>query len=317
MKYDPRDFRNHHPIFRRDYDVLTSVIKDAYGIIREYVLLRRTGLFLYARPRTGKTRCANITKHLLNLEFENCQVVRFSADLRGQAKNDSAIVIDILESESQFIPKRSSYRELMTKLIIYIKTRLDSLEGDQFVLMIDEMQMLSEQDFRVLMVLHNKLELIGIKMTTIGFAQPEILERRSAMFVTKSHNLIARFLSEPIRFEGCCSKSDLKFILNAYDCDKVYPEGSGCTYTAFFLPEAYENGFRLASHTSVIWGALEDAASEIIEGGVPMEHTTMTIENILIRSNSLDGPGYSLSKKMVDDSVAHSSLKAFSGLMSS
>jgi len=306
---------NEHPIIVKDYTVLTPMITRTYSLVRERVWTRRTGAFLYARPRMGKTRCATVLQRLLSIEFPEVHVARLSADHR-RSSTDVGLVSDLLEAEGLTVTRRPTYKEMLSRLLVHIKTSVNARAGKQFVLLIDEMQMLSETDLRLLLVLHNRLEMSDVAMTTIGFAQPEILEMRSALLATKAFNLIARFLSEPIPFDGCAGREDLGTILVAYDDEKRYPENSDWTYTRFFLPEAYESGFRLKDYAELIWPILIDAAKPLGTGTVPMEHLTRTIEYLLLANRKADSLTFRLDDAKLDAAVAASNLSEFCGLMS-
>lgn len=305
-----------HPIVVKDYTVLTPMISKTYNLVRERVWTRRTGAFLYARPRMGKTRCATVLQRLLCVEFPDVHVARLSADQRGRSSTDVGLVSDLLEAEGLTVKGKPGYKSLFSRLLVHIKKSVSSRAGNQFVLLIDEMQMLAEADLRLLLVLHNRLEMADVAMTTIGFAQPEILEIRSALHATKAFNLIARFLSEPISFDGCAGREDLATILVAYDDEKRFPEDSDWTYTRFFLPMAYESGFRLKDYADSIWQALIAAAKPLGTGTVPMEHLTRTIEYLLLANRKADLPEFKLEDPMIDAAVAASNLFAFCGLMS-
>ncbi len=306
---------NEHPIIVKDYTVLTPMISKTYSLVRERVWTRRTGAFLYSRPRMGKTRCAAVLQRLLSIEFPNIHVTRLSADQR-RTTSDTGLVSDLLDAEGLAVKKRQTYKEMLSHLLVHLRTAVSARAGKQFVLLIDEMQMLSEADLRLLLVLHNRLEMSDIAMTTIGFAQPEILETRSALLTTKSFNLIARFLSEPIPFDGCAGREDFGTILVAYDDEKRFPEDSTWTYTRFFLPEAYKAGFRLNNYASIIWPALIDASKSLGTGTVPMEHLARTVEYLLLANRKDDAPLFRLDDKMVGVAVAASNLAEFCGLMS-
>jgi hypothetical protein len=306
---------NEHPIIVKDYTVLTPMISKTYSLVRERVWTRRTGAFLYSRPRMGKTRCAAVLQRLLSIEFPNIHVTRLSADQR-RTSSDTGLVSDLLDAEGLAVKKRQTYKEMLSHLLVHISTAVSARAGKQFVLLIDEMQMLSEADLRLLLVLHNRLEISGIAMTTIGFAQPEILETRSALLATKSFNLIARFLSEPIPFDGCAGREDLATILVAYDDEKRFPEDSTWTYTRFFLPEAYQSGFRLKDYAPIIWPALIEASKSLGTGTVPMEHLTRTVEYLLLANRKEDATTFRFDDEMVSTAVAASNLAEFCGLMS-
>ncbi len=304
-----------HPIVVKDYTVLTPMISKTYSLVRERVWTRRTGAFLYARPRMGKTRCASVLQRLLCVEFPDVHVARLSADQRSRTSTDVGFISDLLEAEGLSVKGKSGYKTLFSRLLVHIRTSVSSRAGRQFVLLIDEMQMLTEADLRVLLVLHNRLEMNDIAMTTIGFAQPEILETRSALLATKGFNLIARFLSEPIHFDGCAGHADLATILLAYDNEKRFPEDSDWTYTRYFLPKAYESGFRLKDYADAIWQALIAAAKPLGTETVPMEHLTRTIEHLLLANRKSDSPAFRLDDEKIDAAVAASSLFEFCGLM--
>lgn len=305
---------NEHPIVIRDYTVLTPMIRATYDLVRQRVWARRTGVFLYAKPRMGKTRCARAVERILSQEFEKAYFLHYSADQR-RTHSDTGLLFDLLESDGLKLTKRSTYKEMLSRLLVHIQTQVASLSGNQFVLMIDEMQMLSEPDLRVLLVLHNRLESAGVSMTTLGFAQPEILHLRSALITTKAYNLIARFLSEPIPFDGCGKRDDLETILGAYDGEKRFPENSDWTYTRFFLPQAFESGFRLEKFNNEIWAMLSEAARPLGTGTVPMEHLTQTIEYLLLANREKDEPHFELDEEMISAAIDASNLRHFSSLM--
>lgn len=304
-----------HPIIAKDYTLLTPMIKATYSLVRERVWTRRTGAFLYARPRMGKTRCATVLQRLLLLEFRDIHVMRLSADQRRSA-TDIGLLSDIFEAEGLSVKGRPTYKQMLSRLLVHIKTSVSARAGRQFVLLIDEMQMLSEADLRLLLVLHNRLEMADVSMTTLGFAQPEILEMRSALITSKAFNLIARFLSEPIPFDGCAGREDLATILVAYDDEKRYPENTDWTYTRFFVPEAFEAGFRLKDCADRIWQVLIGAAKPLGTDTVPMEHLTRTIEYLLLAGRKKDSPRFELNDEAIDAAVDASNLRTFCGLLS-
>jgi hypothetical protein len=303
-----------HPVITKQYLIITPVITKVYSLIRDRVYMRTTGTFMYATPRMGKTTCASAIQTLLEAEFPNIFVIRFIAE---PSKQQSAMLIDILSADKLAIPKSARYKELQKRLMTHIQSSLVMRNGKQFVLMIDEMQNLSEENLTDLATIHNRLEPLGIKMTTIGFGQPEIMARRSALLATNQSFLIARFLSEPIPFSGCASKEDLEEILRSYDEKQFYPEDSDYTFTRFFLPMAYENGFRLIQYAKSIWLALRKSAAGLAIDSIPMEHLSRTIEFLLVVGQQKDDSKFKLTPNDIKTAVQASNLSYFSGLMGS
>ena len=301
-----------HPVITKKYLIITPVITNIYSIIRDRVWMRSTGTFMYATPRMGKTTCARAIKILLEAEFPEICVISFSAE--AKRKQEAAMLIDIIQSESLAAVKPPRYKDIQRQLITHIQSKLVTKKGQQFVLMIDEMQKLGEEDLDMLATIHNRLEAIGIKMTTLGFGQPEILDLRTSLQTTSRNFLIARFLSEPIAFDGCTTKSDLKVILESYDNIQYFPVDSDFTFTRFFLPYAFDNGFRMSSYSDDIWSALVIAAKQLTADSIPMEHLSRTIEYLLVKGSKSDSPKFTFKKNDISSAVKASNLNYFFGL---
>lgn len=308
-----KELRTNHPVITKNYLIITPVIRAVYLIIRERVYMRSTGTFMYASPRMGKTTCVKAIKILLEAEFPHIFVMSFIAERRK--KLEASMLIDILQSDKLSVPKRANYKELQTKLLIHIQSKLVMLNGHQFVLMIDEMQNLDDGELTTLATIHNRLETLDIRMTTLGFGQPEILDIRSSLMASNQSFLIARFLCEPIPFVGCASIDALVEILNAYDEELHYPEGSDLNYTRFFIPKAYEAGCRLVTYAKPIWAELTKAAKGLDANTIPMEHLTHTIEALLVMGQERDAPTFKFSTKQINAAVNASNLHNFADLL--
>lgn len=305
-----------HPVVTKQYDIVTPMIERAYKLVRDRVWMRRTGTVMYGSPQTGKTRCSMAIAAFVKGEFPNIYTTTFSADVRGTGSYAS-LPADILREDGVILSKRLSYKERLFQLLVHIDASLGPRAGRQFVLIVDEMQMLSKDDFNVLLVIHNRLYRRGIAMTTIGFAQPEILHRRSSFLATDDRQLIARFLCEPISFDGCGSAEDLTNILKTYDETNRYPRGSDWTYTRFFLPRAYERNFRLTDSSKRIWGALKRAAQPTKSSSIPMLHLTGTVEHLLVANRKKDDPHFEITNEMLENAVTASGIYGFADALGS
>lgn len=301
-----------HPVVTKDYLIITPVITDVYSLIRERVLMRTTGTFMYASPRMGKSTCARAVRSLLQAEFPKIFIMSFVAEKRRT--QESALFIDILHADGLNVARSERYSDIQRKLITHIQSRLAMLGGNQFVLMVDEMQNLGDEELEKLATIHNRLEEIGKRMTTIGYGQPEILDIRSALSLLNKTYLISRFLCEPIPFHGCATIDDLEKILEDYDHTKFYPVDSDLSFTRFFLIAAYDNGFRLRQYSSVIWKELKKAVGVGAES-IPMEHLSRTVEFLLVLSQQYDNKDYQIKAEFITRAVAASNLSYFSGLI--
>lgn len=303
-----------HPVRERNYTIPTWVMENTYAIVKERVWARRTGVFFYAAPRMGKSTCVSYIKERLANEFKRIYVLL--VDARGSSRPSYEHMFRlILEAKAHDLAGRKNADFLFRNVVTDIAVKVGIRGGSHFVLLIDELQLLNETDLQQLLVLHNALERLKIKMTTVSFAQPEIMHRHSLLQTAKQRQIIARFLSEPIKYVGCGSEHELARILQAYDENTEFPLNSGLTYTQFFLPNAYKNGFRLKRYSSQIWSVLSKAARALGDGMVPMEHLTITIEHCLLASWNDDVVNFVLSNEDIEAAVQAANLESFSSLM--
>jgi hypothetical protein len=303
-----------HPVVKRNYTILTPAISATYNLFRDRVWRRRTGTVLVARPRVGKTWCAKAIRSSLHEEFPSIYQTFLIAEDSSNSRR-SGIVTDLMDAEQLPIPSRPNQQVIFSHLITHIETCVAARAGDQFLLVVDEMQLFVESDLKQLLVIHNRLQERGITMTTLGFAQPEISNLHAALKASHAYNLIGRFLAEPIRFEGCSSCDELKVILIAYDGKKYYPIGSDWSYTRFFYPEAYRAGFRLEEYSETLWDMMLEAAHQMHTQSIPMEYLTRVVEYLLLAFRGEDAPDFRLDKNKLNQAIKESNLELFASIM--
>jgi hypothetical protein len=304
-----------HPVRGSDYTLPTPMMQRTYTLVRELVWGRRTGTVFYASPRVGKTRCALAIRELLREEFPSVYVTLLST--RPSTRPTASHMLRlILEAESHVLSRRPDADCLFGNAVADIRVKAARIGARQFVLLIDEMQLLNDVDLQQLVCFHNQLEMQGLRMTAISFAQPEILHRRTSLLANNSRQIIARFLSDTLQFDGCVSEGDFGSLLRSYDQASEYPEGSGITFTHFFFPLAFAAGFRLENYRTALWDALRRAAGSFAAHGVPMEHICLTLDDILLSLRRHDSPNFVLSSAEIEASVSASKLRSFSDALS-
>ncbi|WP_314441286.1 AAA family ATPase [Massilia timonae] len=303
-----------HPIKEGEYTLPTQMMQRTYALVRELVWARRTGTVFYSSPRMGKTRCAGAIRDLLREEFPNIYVTLLSTRPSGRPTTSHMLRL-ILEAESHVLSKRPDPNLLFGNAVADIRVKAGRIGAKQYVLLIDEMQLLNDSDLQQLVCFHNQLELQNLKMTVISFAQLEILHRRTSLLASNARQIIGRFLSDTLQFDGCCNEADFGDLLRCYDLASEYPEGSGITYTQFFFPIAFRAGFRLENYSTALWDALHRAAGSIADQGVPMEHICLTINDLLLSLRKQDHTSFFIDGEDIDIAVAASKLQSFSDVL--
>lgn len=296
-----------HPLLRRTYTIPTPMVQSAYAVIRERVFSRRTGLVFIGDTRIGKTTCAVATRDYLLDEFPEMHVTVASA--RTTARPTSGHVYKIiLEGEDHACSGRTDPTKLMYNVVFDVCTSLQQKGGDQFVLILDEVNLLWQSDMVNLLELHNLLKLRGICMTVVSFAQPDVKDLITSLQAQEKTQVIERFFRKPIRFLGCGSEEVLKSVLDYLDEKTDWPEGSGWTYTDFFFPEAYKNKFRFGDYAGDIWSELRETVRPPKKIGLTMEAVVMTVEWLYLSLHDQDSSDFCITRKQISDAIKRSDL---------
>jgi len=297
-----------HPLRKKTFTTVTKTIEQAYASIREQIWLGRPSLYFYSTPRVGKSECAKAIKHFILSESPDKYVVLVSCDV-----TEEETIVETLCKGIGLLPKsREKGSRLRARLINHISCELSSLSGNHFVLILDEMQALQISDYKHLQVIQNDLKIKGISTTTIGFAQSEINDLHAVLRQAKEDAIIARFLSQRILFEGCSDILWLEALLSRFDESLFFPSGSDCSYTRFFLPQSFANGFRLKDHAEVIYKTIRQALGA---NKIPIEHLFIMIEYILISSRPDDRDSFVLSEEKIKSALLESNMCEFSGIL--
>ncbi|MDN4079351.1 hypothetical protein QYF52_15490 [Paenibacillus polymyxa] len=133
------------------------------------------------------------------------------------------------------------------------------------------------------MDIYNYLIDCGISMTAILVGQEELKHVRSAFINAKQGQIVGRFMVYEYKFSGIKSKDELQTCLNGYDSLSEYPDQSGWSYTRYYFPNAYEQGFRLEQCTEELFLTIENARK--VKGitkplEIPMQYLTLTVEYV-------------------------------------
>jgi hypothetical protein len=301
-----------HPVVRNRYIALTPTIEYSYRLVRERIWLSSPSVYFFSTPRMGKSQCAMAIRHLASQEFTDKYIVLATCDV----SSEETIVVTIANAIKLFRKSREPVDKLRERIITHILCELSSIDGSHFLLLLDEMQALGEKEYKHLQVIQNRLKLLDISMTTIGFAQHQINSVRTSFVSGDEGAVVARFLSERIEFPGCSSVKWLEEVLRSFDEALFYPVDSNCSYTQFFLPKAFSAGFRISFYSSMIYDCAVEAVSGSSKRVIPVEHMFHSVQLILTSSRLSDDQGFVLDINLVKDAIFKSGMSEFAKLMS-
>jgi hypothetical protein len=247
-----------HPLHGDIIEIKTPPIKLALLAIQEAIKYRRPGLAFAADCRHGKTTMLTMVSKAMAEMFVKVPYAVITAAKHDKV-TERAVWTDVLlgfhvQATGTAIDRKKAVRGA-------ILTACQAVEGDTFVLYIDEGQNWSSLEFNFLRDLTNELRRYfhrTVITVTVGD-----LKLRTVTDVIRAldKGLWSRFLRNVNEFCGIRSVDALREVMQEYDnADYEYPRGSGVCYSEFFLPHAYANGWRLAQEAPALWRELQAVA---------------------------------------------------------
>lgn len=295
-----------HPLNQRPVRILTQSIKDSFLSIGAAIKFKRPGCAFSAKYRSGKSTALLMIKDDLPSVMPSVAYGLISAKDHDSA-TERVFWGDLLIAHG--LVTDGTAQERQNRLRAAIISACIQAGGRHFCLLIDEGQNWNAREYTFLRDLANQLrEQDGYVLTTIVFGDPR-LDEISSTFREKRKDLWARFLMSPQPFFGIRNVGDLEYFLREHDnaqrCE--YPAGSGISYTEFFLPTAYESGWRLSNQAVCVWDAFERAATKVNQRftDIGMQWVGETVIDFLTTQIPNDVAGFS-GETCWDEAIANS-----------
>jgi hypothetical protein len=149
------------------------------------------------------------------------------------------------------------------------------------VLIVDEAQMLTLQQFDAFSELYNQLYDMRINLVVYFVANQDLFQPLArALLADEYRYLRERFFNNITFYYGIRTEAELQKCLASYDAYQVTDDRGGTTATAHFAPKLYHQGWRLADLTSIYWRQYRQRY------GVPLKHKAWGM-NQFVRSTNL------------------------------
>ncbi|WP_339783476.1 ATP-binding protein [Paenibacillus sp. FSL R7-0313] len=270
-----------HPIETGIYFIGTKEVRRMYKNIKQWIENRAPGGIAYGRPRLGKTWAIDYLTKELPIDFgEKLPILKFKCEQNSRI-NETTFYEELLVQFGHGIPFSGRKTMKAERLKKYLQEIVESSGSKRLILFIDDAQRLVPVQYNILMDIYNYLKEFGISMTVILVGQEELKHVRSGFIASKMGQIVGRFMVHEYKFSGVRTKDELQTCLVGYDSLSEYPTNSGWSYTRFFFPDAYEQGFRLESSTEELFSTIsnirkEKGITKPLE--VPMQYLTLTIE---------------------------------------
>ncbi|WP_047602719.1 ATP-binding protein [Pseudomonas putida] len=303
-----------HPVCNQRYLIPTFSIGETYALVLKVIRRRDSGLVIWGHTRYGKTWAMLYCQQCLAQDFPDFPIVIYNAKreisaTKGNFYNSLLAVVGHKQWNDNVSLSKKHLR-----LVNFMEQAARKDSRQVFILFIDEAQRLQQQHFDWVKDIYNDLRLKGVTLLPILVGQQQLLDQKEAFLKTgvEGEAIVNRFMLYEHPFRGIREKEDFATCLGFFD-STPYPANSTWTFTKFFVPQAYDNGFRLALVKDILWDTFCDAYKELklkSKMEIPMQYFSKTIEIILRDSVDMDHPGYTITREFSLRSIRESWFQA-------
>jgi AAA domain len=275
-----------HPVHTGRYLLGTNEITKMYNTVSRWIECRSPGGIIFGRQRIGKTRAIRFLKEFLPNEFGTDLPVFLYLCQEYARPNELVFFEDLLRNVGHPLASTPPARAAIKRDRLYnflIDKGLKTVEK-RVILILDDAQRLQEQHYEWLMDIYNALDRANVELTILLVGQKELKIQKDLFVSTNKAQIVGRFMVHEHEFFGLKTVEDISACLEGFDYDSKYPDDSECSFTQYFFPEMFQEGFRLSNLSNDFYETFvnmrkENGFHEPLE--VPMQYFTRSIEYIL------------------------------------
>ncbi|WP_454690287.1 ATP-binding protein [Achromobacter aloeverae] len=272
-----------HPMVTNSVMIPTPPLIEAYDIVAEALVHRRTGVCFFGDFRVGKTKGIDLIRETLPQTFPKLPTCLISAKDHDKP-TEKALYTDMLRDLRHAAADVGTATARRHRLVSYFQTLTQRSAENRLLLFVDEAQNYSSPDLTRLRDITNDLEREGTTVITALFGDLRLLDIRAALRASNRRDILSRFLLNLYPYRALSSEKDVRTTLAAMDDPAVseYPRHSGISFTEFFLPDLYASGWRLADESAHCWNAFTAIAGGHEEGlAVGMQWIASAVKGFL------------------------------------
>jgi hypothetical protein len=300
-----------HPVFNPlKLHLATPAIRQLNRDIHQWLWTGTTGGLITGTARVGKTTALQSLASQLFMRGRT-QIPVYQVSIPKRDKHTVLTVFrQLCFSANLRVSPRDIADHLSDRYIQFIADAAVEAKCNRAVLMVDEMQRLKAPQFDAFAELYDKLLLLNIALTVLFIGNdPECWPLVEEVENDRYAHIHGRFFTQGVEFLGLSSMRQVNDCLKQYD-ELRYPTQKDPTYTAFFLPEEFKKGWRLASLSSDLWHVFHCYQLQYHLKSWGMQYFTATINTLL--SDFL--PRYGVDR--FDEDMVHECIR-LSGLVPS
>ena len=298
----------HHPLLTASEVLITPPIVELYLQIKRTVQLKEPSCCFTAPSGSGKTSALNLIAKMLKNEIPGLPVYLHDTQ-NQQYPSIRAFFKNFLNTL-----KHGEMRGETYDLRLRVTNRLvdDAIQSglNLVVLLMDESQAMSLQDFVFLKDIDNSLDRDGVKLITVMMGQaPDFARVVQSLHDRQRLDLIARFTMRAFTFRCFENQFDIEKVFDSIDT-LCFPQNSPVTWTQFFFPHAFASGFRIKNESSRFMSALFAAAPTKADFfSFPARQLFFAIRSFMVDNASSDAPNMQLEKDTWEKAVRYAQVR--------
>ena len=297
-----------HPIEKDTAILPTNSMEQFVNVLLGWLAGRLTGAIVWGNQRVGKTQAIRyVMANGQSLLGSPIPISLLSAwDPAHSSLSENRFFRELLEAIGSPAQGSATAGNMRRSAIDVMTDQVRSAKEYRYLLFIDEAQWLAPVQLRYLMDLHNHLKIADIRLITILIGQPELMESKLSLRNTRQNHLLGRFMTATHQYTGLCEGTEFRRLCRALDSESEFPVGSGIQYTQYFVPKAYQSGWRLEKQAALIWRTLDHVMKENHVPSckeLPMQAIMAMVVWLLQALSDLDSAELCLERGMVEEAI--------------
>lgn len=244
-----------HPLLLKSVVLPTSAVADVITKVRSAAMLRQHSISFSGPSGSGKSQALRGVSIELRKHFPDVSI--FTHHILNQPSNSTRgffkHFLVTTQAGSTFGETYDLRSRLTNKLLeSALLSRLKLV-----LMLIDESQQMTIEDFNFLKDVGNHLEFHGAHILVVMMAEePTFQNVLSRLRQSDRKGLAARFALKNLEFKTMREREDYQSLFDLID-QQVFPLGSGISWPQFFAPISWRRGFRMRDQAEIVFELVE------------------------------------------------------------
>lgn len=239
-----------------------------------------TGGFIVGAPRTGKSWAVRRLYRQLRLRDGRAVPVLYLSMVDRDTKTIAEVSRRACIDQQLGFSRRANADQLSDQFVNHVCDEQVEAGVRTAVLVVDEFDHLLPRQFNAFAELFNRLDQLERTLMIVFVGnKAEALALLKAMTGERYRRIRGRFFKRFSEYHGLRNREELIALMGQYDTAR-FPE-PGPTFTAAFLPEAVNSGWRLTSLAKDLWRVYAGIAREYQLDSWGLEYVVGTL-NVLV-----------------------------------